>query len=107
MLVSSNQESFCIVAAEAAMCGIPIITPAAKDYYPAPMEASNTSESQLIDKDTTVIDITPIPYERKLEISNQAKQRYSKKAIYDSLMEIAKVSRDMRSNQTADLSDFF
>lgn len=108
LLVSNYEESFSIVAAEAAMCGIPIVTLAPpKGYYPAPMEACGLPETQLVDKDTTVIDMTPIPYKRKLEIANQTKERYSKKAIHDQLIKLANVSREMRLNLVSDLSDFF
>lgn len=99
-------ESFHIVSAEAAMCGVPVVAFGSKKFSSASLEANGMEESVIVYSQKDNFQVNEIPLERKLEIQEKTKKKYAEDNCYEKLLSYINVSKSLRNN-TINLEEFF
>lgn len=99
-------ESFHIVSAEAAMCGVPVVAFGSKNFSPASIEANGMHESVIVYGQKDKIQIQNLSVENKQKVQNATKERYSEEECYKRIISYIDISKSIRNNKQ-NLEDFF
>lgn len=99
-------ESFHIVSAEAAMCGVPVVAFGSKKFSPASIEANGMSESIIVNSCKDKFTINSVDLERKEEVQKITKDRYSAEVCLEKILSYIDVSKSLRKENVT-LEEFF
>lgn len=99
-------ESFHIVSAEAAMCGVPVVAFGSKNFSPASIEASGMKESVIIYNQKDKFEIPELNSEDKKRAQIATKEKYSEEECYKRIISYIDISKSIRNNKQ-NLEDFF
>lgn len=99
-------ESFHIVSAEAAMCGVPVVSFGSKHFSPASIEANGMKESVIVNSCKDKFVVQNIDLNNKKIIQEKTKERYNEENCLDKILSYINVSNSLRKN-TVTLEEFF